>query len=252
MLFLVLLLFRLTDFRNFDTLILTERGDTMKREEFLKQRIESRYGSVHRFAGIVEMPPSTIYSILKNVGGASIQHIFKICTALDISVDELASYGESKNAIREKFTQTEMNEILSAVELYDYIPYSTTLTPSDVIHREDGYKKLAVPNIALGIYAGDKEILFMHVTGDSMDKVLGDGALIAVKRGTPIHALKDKDIVLVSNGNEIYLKVFFYDTKNNRLLLKPLSNNPMHLPLVKPIEEGSVIMGKVVAFNVVL
>ncbi len=224
----------------------------MKREEFLRQRIKSNYGSVNKFAKTVGMPSSTIYSILKNIGGSSMHHILTICKALNITVDELASYGEPKNAIQEKFTQAEMNEIFSTVDLYDYIPYSTTLTPKDIMHRKEGYKKIAVPNIALGIYMGDKEILFMHVTGDSMDKVLGDGALIAVKRGTPIHALKDKDIVLVSNGNEIYLKVFFYDTKNNRLLLKPLSNNPMHLPLVKPIEEGSVIMGKVVAFNVVL
>ena len=40
------------------------------------------------------MPPSTLFSILRNVGGASIDNIIKICKGLNIRPDELAEIGE--------------------------------------------------------------------------------------------------------------------------------------------------------------
>lgn len=62
----------------------------MTREEFLRKRIAS-VGTFKDFAEKINMPYSTLLSILKNVGGASIDNIFKICNGLKISPDELSS-----------------------------------------------------------------------------------------------------------------------------------------------------------------
>ena len=43
------------------------------------------------------MPPSTLFSILRNVGGASIDNIAKICKGLGITADDLAMIGEPNN-----------------------------------------------------------------------------------------------------------------------------------------------------------
>lgn len=61
----------------------------MTREEYLKSLIKE-YGSQREFAKFIGIPHSTLFSILKNVGGASIDNIIKICKGLGISADDLA------------------------------------------------------------------------------------------------------------------------------------------------------------------
>ena len=65
----------------------------MTREDYLKEKIKEQ-GTQREFAAKIGMPPSTLLSILRNVGGASIDNIIKICKGLNISPDELAEIGE--------------------------------------------------------------------------------------------------------------------------------------------------------------
>lgn len=65
----------------------------MTREDYLKEKIKEQ-GTQREFAAKVGMPPSTLFSILRNVGGASIDNIIKICKGLNIKPDELAEIGE--------------------------------------------------------------------------------------------------------------------------------------------------------------
>lgn len=65
----------------------------MKREEYLKQLILEDSGTVKEFAKKVEMPYSTLHSILKNVDGAAIKNIFKICKGLGITTGDIEYVG---------------------------------------------------------------------------------------------------------------------------------------------------------------
>lgn len=65
----------------------------MTREDYLKEKIKEQ-GTQREFAVKIGMPPSTLFSILRNVGGASIDNIIKICKGLNIRPDELAEIGE--------------------------------------------------------------------------------------------------------------------------------------------------------------
>lgn len=65
----------------------------MTREDYLKEKIKEQ-GPQREFAAKIGMPPSTLFSILRNVGGASIDNIIKICKGLNIKPDELAEIGE--------------------------------------------------------------------------------------------------------------------------------------------------------------
>lgn len=60
----------------------------MNREKYLKNLI-IEMGSIKDFSTKIGMPYTTLLSILKNVGGASIDNIFKICRGLGISTDDL-------------------------------------------------------------------------------------------------------------------------------------------------------------------
>lgn len=61
-------------------------------ETKLKELILSRYKSVREFTQIMNMPYSTMASVLhRGVDNSSITNVVKICKELGISVDELAN-----------------------------------------------------------------------------------------------------------------------------------------------------------------
>ena len=64
----------------------------MKIEERLKDLIVLKYGNVANFVREIGLPYSTFKSIMtRGIMNASIGNIFKICSALNISADELAN-----------------------------------------------------------------------------------------------------------------------------------------------------------------
>ncbi len=60
----------------------------MIRETYLKEQITNE-GSIKDFAAKSNMPYTTLLSIKKNVGGTSIDNMFKICRGLSITADNL-------------------------------------------------------------------------------------------------------------------------------------------------------------------
>lgn len=65
----------------------------MTRETYLREKILEQ-GTVKEFAEKINMPYTTLLSILKNVGGASINNVIKICAGLGITADMLAEVGD--------------------------------------------------------------------------------------------------------------------------------------------------------------
>lgn len=66
----------------------------MTREEFLKARI-AEIDTVKGFAQRIDMPYSTLRSILQNVGGASIDNVIKICKGLGITIEQMEFLTQS-------------------------------------------------------------------------------------------------------------------------------------------------------------
>ena len=85
-----------------------------------------KHGSQREFAQYIGMPPSTLFSILRNVGGASIDNIAKICKGLGITADreaaEFAEYLRTRPGARMLFsaakdiTKEEMEEAVKYIE----------------------------------------------------------------------------------------------------------------------------------------
>lgn len=63
----------------------------MNREDFLKHLIESKYGNVKAFSEAINIPYTTVRSILeRGVGKAQVDNIIKICNGLGISPEQLS------------------------------------------------------------------------------------------------------------------------------------------------------------------
>lgn len=89
----------------------------MTKEEKLKDYILTRYHSLREFTIAVDMPYSTVSSVLKRgVDKSSIGNVVKICRALGISADALADGEIVPMITRIESTvddTTEINDILS-------------------------------------------------------------------------------------------------------------------------------------------
>lgn len=118
----------------------------------------------------------------------------------------------------------------------------------DSVEKTD-VEKIKIPDIVMGKYAKRKDIWFMRVNGDSMNKVIPHGSLIAIK-SIELGDLKDNDIVVFSNGYEYSTKRFYNDRQNERFIFRPDSTELCFTDYTIPYKNANElkIHGKVVLY----
>lgn len=83
----------------------------MTREEYLKQLIKTKGMNIKEFSQLVEIPYSTVLTMLNNnIGGASVDNVIKICKALDVNVESLQNQDITPKSV-EFYTDNEKNHI---------------------------------------------------------------------------------------------------------------------------------------------
>ena len=87
----------------------------MTREQYLSDLIKQQGHTIQGFARQIGIPTSTLRSILKNVGGAAIDNIFKICGGLGITTDDL----NNMTCIQESVSKELSHEHQNLLDLYD-------------------------------------------------------------------------------------------------------------------------------------
>lgn len=146
---------------------------------------------------------------------------------------------------------TSTNLPLYLTHEYRYIPYSCA---AGVPTTPEGLQQLpflTVPDVCLDRHAGNKNILFIHANGDSMNRIFPDGALLAV---LPIELidLKNGEIVVFEDENHgISVKRYF--RHDSVIVFRPDSTNDTFYDLTYKAEENKIrIIGKVVTYVVTL
>ncbi len=110
---------------------------------------------------------------------------------------------------------------------------------------------ITLPDTVMGKWARNKDIFFVKVNGDSMNKVFPHDALIGVKM-ISLSELNDKDIVVFNYDNEYSVKRFMKNDKDNKLIFRPESNDETFTDIVIEAEQKDLIqiVGKVVIYVV--
>ena len=86
-------------------------------EDKLKDLIISKYGNLSNFSKEVDMPNSTLATIMKNgIHKANVTNIIKICKSLGISTDELAR-NRIVPVTKNEFNMKEMKDAFKFFEL---------------------------------------------------------------------------------------------------------------------------------------
>lgn len=142
----------------------------------------------------------------------------------------------------------EMETLYQTKSRYPYFPIGISAGLPIGVETITEFETIEVSDEILGKYAGSKNIYFMKVNGDSMNKIIPHNSLIAVKQ-VEKHQLKNGDIVVYSNGHDYAVKRF-YDL-GDKIVFKPESTDPIFTDyIIDKNNEDLRIHGKVIVYVV--
>jgi repressor LexA len=138
---------------------------------------------------------------------------------------------------------------------YRNYPVGIAAGALEEIDAMDNVPMVSVPDAWLGKYARNRDIVFMHVNGESMNKIIQNGATIAVLMNIDLDSIHNGDVVVAQNCHGEYtVKHFYDDEENNRFILRPDSSDPSFTDMIFNYDDASdmKIFGKVVIYSVYL
>lgn len=138
---------------------------------------------------------------------------------------------------------------------YVYLPVGVSAGALEEIDAVTSLETVRVPDQFLGKYARNKNIVFMHVNGESMNRIIPNSSLITVLTNVEIENLKNGEVVVVSDGDREYTVKHFYNDKDNKqFILQPDSTEKCFMPIVHSYENVKElkVIGKVVIYSVAL
>lgn len=146
------------------------------------------------------------------------------------------------------------NDNNSSVVREQTMPYNYVSQPisAGVPLAIDGVTELdtiEISNSVLGKWAGDKDLFVTRVNGESMNRVIPDKSLIAVKP-IEIHQFKDGDIVVYSDGGDYSVKRYYLN--GDEIVFRPDSYDASFFEQRYQTTENITIHGKVVVYIVEL
>ena len=109
---------------------------------------------------------------------------------------------------------------------------------------------IELPDSAMGKHAGQRDIFITRVNGESMNRIIPDCSLIAVKP-MDLHQIKQGDIVVYSDNGDYSVKRFY--KSDDQLIFRPDSNDDSFFDYITSTNNSNlVIHGKVVVYIVEL
>ena len=173
-----------------------------------------------------------------------------IANIFDVPLDALMSSDltkEKKSKDTTKKVQTESHNY----NFFDVGLSAGILTTVDPFKATD-VKKITIPDLILGKYTGDNHLFITYINGESMNRILPDHSLIAVKEYDSVSDLKDSDIVAFEDSGEMCVKLFYKDFRSRTYSFMPSSTDPSFKPITYRWEEANQIkiVGKVVTYVV--
>lgn len=137
---------------------------------------------------------------------------------------------------------------------YKFVPTSVSAGALTNIESINYMPSVTIPDFMMGRYAGNKNIILMHVNGESMNNVIQNGAVIAVLTNVDLSDIHDGNIVVIKNGGDYTVKRFYNDSPHQEFVFRPDSNNMAFRDIIFSYDAADdlYLIGKVVMYNVTL
>lgn len=222
----------------------------MNIEDNLKDLIEKKSGSLRAFAADNDIPYTTLRSILeRGVLNSKMDNIIKICKGLGISPEDLAGIEKEEKVV--PMLSQQDDTMTSYYNYFDAGLSAGVLNDVDPFMAND-VKTIGLSDVVMGKYAGDKDIFITYINGESMNRIIPDGSLIAIKKYSSFSELCNGDIVAFQEGAGMAVKRFYNDADNKIITFTPDSSNIEFHPINYLYDSMSdvKIIGKVVVYTV--
>jgi len=202
--------------------------------DHIKELRESSGWSQRQLAAKADISNSTLSLYESNERTPSITALLKLSKALH------ADFGTMINMLEgtkdNTYVYRDFNKIAGVVA----IPIVGTVRagrPIMAIDNIEGYI-----NIDRMMLSNNKEYYGLKITGDSMDKIIAIGSIVILEKTEDV---KDGDIAVIGvNDQEATIKKIQF--KNNKVILYPMSNNPIYEPLFYDEDDDIKILGKLI------
>lgn len=202
----------------------------MNREMYLKELIESKYGTVRNFSEQIGVPYTTIRSIIeRGVLNAKMQNIINICVGLGITPEQLYDFEDSivaniskiaarLNADRQQavynFTKQQYNEQNNVIEFPT--PTRTQVSVYGAVSAGTGeYLLDGTPELVDYDGAVPEHDFAVVVNGDSMEPTFEDKQIIFVKK---TNEARNGQFVIADYDHQAFVKKFMRDEHGARLV----------------------------------
>ena len=213
-----------------------------RKEEMLKGRIVSEYGSVRKFSQAVSIPDSTLRNIFtRGIDGVAAGTVVEICKALKLDVEALldGDFAIKPNEQQNKVWADYCNTGIIPMPELRTIPLIGTIACGEPILAEENLEGQAFcPENVSADFA-------LRCKGDSMINArIFDGDIVYIRQQDTV---EDGQIAAVLIDEEATLKrVHFFP---DRIVLE--AANPLYPPIVRWGEDMAQvrIIGKAVAFT---
>lgn len=214
--------------------------DVGKRIKRIRELRNKTLAEVADYLGVTEATVQRYES--GNIKNLKLDTITKIAEFLNVNPSYLMGW-------------TDVAEDIITAHKYEYYP--TSISAGWLVREEPvneyQVETIKIPDHIMGKWAGHEDIKIMRINGESMNNVIPDRSLIAVKP-VEFSNLKNGDIVVFNKDYEYSTKRFYNDKENKRFIFKPDSSYPIFTDHIIEYENADdlIIEGKVVLYIVEL
>lgn len=169
-------------------------------EEKLKELIIEKYGSVRQFAIKIDMPYTTVDTILKRgINNSNIGNVIKICKSLNISVDKLVDTNEIISTLSfDNASQIELSNNSVQIPVF-----GTIKAGSPIEAQQDVLEYIDIPEewIKTG-----KKFYGLKISGDSMYPKYNENDIVIFEHNQDFSFANKKDCAVMVNGYDATFK----------------------------------------------
>lgn len=169
-------------------------------EEKLKNLIIDKYGSVRQFSFKINIPYTTVDSILKRgIDNSNVGNVIKMCKALDISIDNLLDNKEIiSNITFDNATPIDIDTNIVKIPVYGTIKAGIPIeSQADIIDYIDIPKDWTI---------GGKKFYGLKISGDSMFPKYSEDDIVIFEQNDDVEMYNGKDCAIMINGSESTFK----------------------------------------------
>lgn len=174
-------------------------------EEKLKELIIDKYGSVRQFAMKIDIPYTTIDSILKRgIDNSNVKNVIKMCKVLNLSIDK----SLEKNDLISNLNFDNANYVMPVIDDNNMIkiPVLGIIKAGIPIEaQQDILDWVEIPKMWT---LGDKQFYGLKISGDSMFPKYNEGDIVIFEESSTYNpdSFNNKDCAVMVNGDDATFK----------------------------------------------